>query len=214
MTETGSMANGNPGETPVSRRIRELAPRVARFWWIGVARGVIAIALGVSVLFASGSPERIATFLALYWLVGGVVTIRLALVLRPGKGFRLAIVAGVVAVTAALLVLIRAALSGVITPVQLINVLGFAAIAMGALRLVGAFELERRTGRRWTVGGLIMGCLEIGTGSLLIANDTLSSGVVITVCVWSLASGTLLIVEAVRAHRLAAALVAEGGATR
>jgi len=206
------MADRNPRETPMSKRMRELAPRVARFWWIGFARGLIAIALGVSVLFASGSPARIATFLALYWLFGGIVTIRFALVLRPGKGFRLAIVAGVVAVTAAMLVLIRAALSGVVTPVQLINVLGLAAVAMGALRLVGAFELERRTGRRWTIGGLVMGCLEIGTGILLIANDTQSSGVVITVCAWSLASGTLLIVEALRVHRLAVA-ADEGGAT-
>ena len=30
----------------------ELAQRVARFWWIGVLRGAIALALGVSALLA------------------------------------------------------------------------------------------------------------------------------------------------------------------
>ena len=56
----------------------DLVPRVARLWWVGVLRGVIALALGSSALLASGSPERLATFLFLYWLAGGVLTLRLA----------------------------------------------------------------------------------------------------------------------------------------
>jgi uncharacterized membrane protein HdeD (DUF308 family) len=91
--------------------------------------------------------------------------------------------------------------------VKTINILGLAALAMGALRLVGAFEIERRAGHRWTIDGLILGGLEVGTGILLIATDTLSPGVMITVGVWALASGTLLIVEAVRARRRASAFL-------
>jgi uncharacterized membrane protein HdeD (DUF308 family) len=200
--------DGDPErELPKRGRELELAPRVARLWWIGVLRGVIALALGLSALLASGSPERLATFLAIYWLAGGVVTLRLAWAVRPSLGFRLAAVAGVVAVTAALLVVLREFLAGVISPVKTINILGLAALAMGALRLVGAFEIERRTGHRWTIGGLILGGLEVGTGILLIATDTLSPGVMITVGVWALASGTLLIVEAVRARRRASAFL-------
>jgi uncharacterized membrane protein HdeD (DUF308 family) len=185
----------------------ELAHRVARLWWIGVLRGVVALALGVSALLASGSPERLATFLALYWLAGGVVTLRVAWAMRPSLGFRLAAVAGVVAITAAFLVVLREFLSGVISPVRTINILGLAALAMGTLRLVGAFEIERRTGHRWSIGGLILGGLELGTGILLIATDTVSRGVMITVGVWALTSGTLLIVEAIRARRRVSALL-------
>jgi uncharacterized membrane protein HdeD (DUF308 family) len=178
----------------------ELAHRVTRFWWVGALRGVIALALGLSALLASGSPERLATFLALYWLAGGVLTLRVAWAIRPSVGFRLASVAGVVAITAALLVVLREFLSDVVSPVKVINVLGFAAACMGVLRLVGAFEIERRTGHRWSIGGLILGSLELGTGILLIATDTLTRGVMITVGTWALASGTLLIVEAIRAR--------------
>jgi uncharacterized membrane protein HdeD (DUF308 family) len=74
---------------------------------------------------------------------------------------------------------------------------------MGTLRLVGAFEIERRTGHRWSIGGLVLGGLELGTGILLIGTDTASRGVMITVGLWALASGTLLIWEAVRARRRA-----------
>jgi uncharacterized membrane protein HdeD (DUF308 family) len=205
------MSDGDP--EPESRgRELELAPRVARFWWIGVLRGAIALALGSSALLASGSPERLATFLAIYWLVGGVVTLRLAWAIRPTLGFRLAAVAGVVAITAAMLVVLREFLSGVVSPVRMINILGFAAVAMGTLRLVGAFEIERRTGHRWSIGGLVLGGLELGTGILLIATDTASRGVMITVGLWALASGTLLIWEAVRARRRARAILGPRGA--
>ena len=189
----------------------DLAHRVARLWWIGVVRGVIALALGVSALLASGSPERLATFLALYWLAGGVVTLRLAWAMRPSLGFRLAAVAGVVAITAALLVVLREFLAGAISPVTTINILGLAALAMGTLRLVGAFEIERRTGHRWSTGGLILGVMEVGTGILLIATDTVSRAVMITVGVWALTSGTLLILQAVRGRRRARAFVGRAG---
>ena len=181
----------------------ELAHRVARFWWVGALRGVIALALGLSALLASGSPERLATFLALYWLAGGILTLRVAWALHPSVGFRLASVAGVVAITAALLVVLRGFLSDVVSPETMVNVLGFAAAAMGSLRLVGAFEIERRSGHRWSIGGLVLGGLELGTGILLLATDTHSRGVMITIGTWALASGTLLIVEAIRARQRA-----------
>ena len=200
--------DGDPQREPLTRgREHELAKRVARLWWIGILRGVIALALGVSALLASGSPERLARFLALYWLAGGVVTLRFAWAMRPSLGFRLAAVAGVVAITAALLVVLREFLAGAISPVRTINILGLAALAMGTLRIVGAFEIERRTGHRWSIGGLILGGLEVGTGILLIRTDTVSRGVMITVGVWALASGTLLIVEAIRARRRVSALL-------
>jgi hypothetical protein len=197
------MGDGNPEIEPLKRgKEHEFAPRVARFWWIGALRGAIALALGVSALLASGSPERLATFLSLYWLAGGVVTLRFAWAIRPSAGFRLASVAGMVAITAALLVVLRELLPGVVAT-KTINVLGFASAAMGTLRLVGAFEIERRTGHRWSIGGLVLGGLELGTGILLIATDTQSRAVMITVGAWALASGSLLIMEAVRARRLA-----------
>jgi uncharacterized membrane protein HdeD (DUF308 family) len=127
--------------------------------------------------------------------------------MRPSLGFRLASVAGVVAIMAALLVFLREYLAGAISPVTTINILGLAALSMGMLRLVGAFEIERRTGHRWSFGGLILGVLEVGTGMLLVATDTVSRGVMITIGVWALASGTLLIVEAIRARRRVTALL-------
>jgi uncharacterized membrane protein HdeD (DUF308 family) len=111
------------------------------------------------------------------------------------------------------LVVLREFLSGVVSPARLVNVLGSAAVAVGTLRLVGAFEIERRTGHRWSIGGLVLGVLEVGTGILLLATDAESRGVMITVGVWALASGTLLIVQAVRIRRRARAILEPHHAT-
>jgi len=64
----------------------------------------------------------------LYWLAGGILTLRVAWAIRTSVGFRLASVAGVVAITAALLVVLREFLTDVVSPVKVINVLGFAAL--------------------------------------------------------------------------------------
>ncbi len=202
------MTDGDPDRELKRDRQLELAHHVARFWWIGVLRGAIALLLGLSALLVSNAPERIATFLALYWLVGGVATLRLAWAVRPSVGFRLAAVAGFVAISAALLVVLREFLAGAISPVTTINILGLAAVAMGTLRLVGAFEIERHTGHRWSIGGLILGVMEVGTGILMVVTDAVSQGVMITIGVWALASGTLLIAEAVRARRRVNGLLA------
>ena len=77
----------------------------------------------------------------------------------------------------------------------------------GHATLVGVFEIERRTGHRWSIGGLVLGGLELATGILLIATDTQSPAVMNVVGVWALASGTLLIVEAVRARQHARAVL-------
>lgn len=106
-----------------------------------------------------------------------------------------------VAIIASLSVVLREFLAEAISPVKTINILGFAALAMGTPRIAGAFEIEMRTGHRWTVGALILGVLEVGTGILLIRTDAVSRSAMVTVGVWALASGTLLILETVRARR-------------
>jgi len=63
------------------------------------------------------------------------------------EGFRLASFAGWVAVVASCFVLLREALSNTIDPATLVRFFGYMAMAMGALRLIGAFAIEQRTGR-------------------------------------------------------------------
>lgn len=184
--------------SPPSDGAEPVGDRIAHLWWITAARGGIALLLGMSMLFASGTTARIANYLAIYWLSGGLLTLRFAWAIRPLRGFRLASLAGWVAVAASSFILLREALASALEPATVVDVCGYAAIAMGLLRLIGAFSLEQRTGRRWTLGGLVLGALEVGIGILLVAVDVTSPAVTRTVAAWAFASGTILVIEALR----------------
>ena len=104
-------------------------------------------------------------------------------------------------VVAAALVLLRQPLRDVISITTLIDVLGTAAVLTGGLRLLGAFEIERRTGRRWTFGGLALGSVEVVLGLVLFrvseGDDRLLA---IAFAAWGLVGGSLLLIEGLRLH--------------
>ena len=102
-------------------------------------------------------------------------------------------------------------LQGVIAPNTLINVLGAAAVVTGSLRLLGAFEIERRTGRRWTFGGLALGSVEVALGLVLIVTNGQNERVLtIVFAAWGLVGGCLLLIEGYRLRRHAARARADG----
>ena len=73
-------------------------PAVARYWWLTALRGLVALALGVAVAVAGRGSARLVTFLALFWLTGGLITLRFRLAIRPRPGFRLGLAAAIAAV--------------------------------------------------------------------------------------------------------------------
>lgn len=109
---------------------------------------------------------------------------------------------GCVSVVAAALVLFRQPLRDAISTTTLIDVLGIAAVLTGCLRLLGAFAIERRTGRRWTFGGLALGSVEVFLGLVLFrvseGNDRVLA---IAFAAWGLVGGSLLVIEGLRLHR-------------
>src|SRR5215204_2153414 len=91
-------------------------PAVARYWWLTALRGLVALALALAITVAGRSTARLVTFLALFWMTGGLITLRFALAIRPRPGFRLGLTAATAAVVGAGLVLLRDPLSGRIDP--------------------------------------------------------------------------------------------------
>jgi uncharacterized membrane protein HdeD (DUF308 family) len=84
-----------------------------------------------------------------------------------------------------------------------VAVLGLAAVLTGSLRLLGAFEVERRTGHRWTFGGLALGTVEVVLGVVLFfAREGDLRGLTIVVAIWGFVGGGLLLIEGLRLRRL------------
>jgi uncharacterized membrane protein HdeD (DUF308 family) len=132
-------------------------PAIARYWWLTAVRGLVALTLALAIVVAGRGTARLVTFLGLYWMVGGLITLRFALAIRPRRGARLGLAAGIAAVVGAVLVLLREGLSGLVRPDLLVGLVGWSAVLTGLLRVLGGFAAEKRLGRRWTLGGIVLG---------------------------------------------------------
>jgi uncharacterized membrane protein HdeD (DUF308 family) len=112
-------------------------PAIARYWWLTAVRGLVALTLALAIVVAGGGTARLVTFLGLYWMVGGLITLRFALAIRPRRGARLGLAAGIAAVVGAVLVLLREGLSGLVRPDLLVGLVGWSAVLTGLLRVLG-----------------------------------------------------------------------------
>ena len=114
-------------------------------------------------------------------------------------GSRIGMTAGVLAIGTGLLLLARHALDHVMSAQVLIGVVALTTVATGCLRLLGAFEVEEHTGHRWTIGGVILGSVEVGLGAILfVVRDANAPAVRITIGIWGLVAGILLLGQGVR----------------
>jgi uncharacterized membrane protein HdeD (DUF308 family) len=179
-------------------------PAIARYWWLTALRGLVALTLALAVTVGGRSTARLVTFLALFWMTGGLITLRFALAIRPRPGFRLGLAAATAAVVGAVLVLVRDRLTGLVNPEVFVGLLGISAVLTGVLRVLGGFAAEERLGRRWTLGGIVLGTLEVAVGALLLLTNEIDPGLLVPiVAAWGAVSGILLLAQGLRLGRLA-----------
>jgi uncharacterized membrane protein HdeD (DUF308 family) len=179
-------------------------PAMARYWWLTALRGLVALTLALAIAAAGRSTARLVTFLALFWMTGGLLTLRFALAIRPRPGFRLGLAAAIAAVVGAGLVLLRDRLSGLVDPEVFVGLLGISGVLMGLLRILGGFAAEERLGRRWTLGGIVLGTLEFALGALLLLTSGNEPDLLAPiVAAWGAVSGSLLLAQGLRLRRFA-----------
>jgi uncharacterized membrane protein HdeD (DUF308 family) len=194
---TGRSLDGTGSDR--SPAAQEAVGIAVRLWWVSVLRGCLALTLGVGALISGASQSVLVNYIALYWLLGGLLTTRWALAVRWKAGARIGLAAGLLAIGTGLILLVRSALVDVVDPAALIGVDALTTMATGGLRLVGAFKVEEQTGHRWTMGGIILGSVEVLLGIILfIVRDAHASTVRITIGVWALVAGTLLLLQGIR----------------
>jgi hypothetical protein len=199
-THAGPPEQPAQGTTGAGRRL----PAIARYWWLTALRGLVALALAIAVGVAGRSSARLVTFLALFWMTGGLITLRFALAIRPRPGFRLGLAAALAALVGAVLVLLRDRLSGLVDPDVFVGLLGVSAVLTGVLRVLGGFAAEERLGRRWTLGGIVLGMLELGLGALLLLTSEVDPGLLVPiVAAWGAVSGILLLTQGLQLRRFA-----------
>lgn len=200
MPEEPVMHESPSMRSPSSEREPASLPRWV--WWITGLRALAAGTLGVMVLLRDLGRPALANFIAIYWLVGSLLTLRPVLAGRSGSRRHAA--AAVLGMVAALLVLARLPLQRVVPGSTLLVVLGVAAILTGILRLGGGLADDQTTAERvrpWR--RLSLGALEVLLGFVLLGSHDVSRTVTVVVGVWGIVGGATLVLDALAIRRAA-----------
>ena len=164
--------------------------------WVTIARGLVAIGLGVALaLDGDRAPAALVNFMGIYWILNGLITLKFAMETEGGRR-RLAIVAGSIGIATGATVLLAN-----VGTAFLLAILGIVIALTGVAHLLGGFELADVSGRRWRPG-IPLGVLEIGLGATLVltseSTGSLSSWLA---SVWALLGGVVLVADALAIRR-------------
>jgi len=170
---------------------------------IFVARGTVALTLGVSLLFAGANLSRLTTFVAIYWIVAALLTLHWVVIHRVVPHRRVAFVAGTLALVAGLAVVLRSVIHALVGDGLLLDLLGASAIAIGGLRLLGTIHDDQlaqdHPRRRYR---FVVGTLEVLLGvNLILADQAATDQIRIALSIWGLSTGTFLLLDALMLRR-------------
>jgi uncharacterized membrane protein HdeD (DUF308 family) len=164
--------------------------------WITVVRGVMAIGLGLALaLNRDRAPAALVNFMGVYWILNGIVTLRIGIVLR-GARRRLAIAAGAIGIATGATVLLAN-----VGTTFLLAILGLVIALTGVAHLLGGFEVADVSGRRWRPG-VPLGILELGLGATLVLTSEHSGSLSTWLAsAWALLGGSVLVADALAVRR-------------
>ena len=169
-------------------------------FWVTLVRGMLAMTLGVALLI---QPDKVRAFLitsmGIFWLVGGVMSIRWGLTGRRARG--LPLLAGVVGVLAGIMAISRRflQLDSLVSETLIITLLGVAILLTGVMHLIGGFRTGEDASRQWSWMSFILGLFEFVLGAALIM-EPLDQALVIYfgAGIWAMLGGLILFSDALR----------------
>lgn len=140
-----------------------IADDLAPMKWLIVIQGVAGIILGLLLLTAPGiSSLVLVQFLALYWLVSGIIGLVSLIWDRTQWGWK--VFGGVLGVVAGTAVLRHPMYATLLVGTTLVVFMGILALVFGVMNLVRAFS----AGGGWGMG--LLGALDVIIGFFLIVN--------------------------------------------
>lgn len=177
---------------------------VRRFAWsVLLLRALLALGLGIVTLVTNEIRPGIANVIGIYWFLGALLTLRWARAHRGEPGEFPAYGASVAGFSAAVLVLSRGLINGVLEEKLMLALFGTFSILVGILRASGIFrESVTQAVRRSRPEAIVLGLLEVALGMVLIFSTELRAVVVPIVGIWGLVGGSIMLADAIRAWRV------------
>jgi uncharacterized membrane protein HdeD (DUF308 family) len=177
-------------------------------FWITLIRGMLAVALGVTLLFwPDKARPMLVNFMGMFWLVSGIVSLRWGVHGERARG--LSLLAGAAGLLAGVGMLSRRFTQGMVGEDVLLSVIGLIILLTGVMHIVGGF----RTGpevrhlfsanRQWSWTAFLLGLFEMILGLILVVEPMNRGPAVYSAAsVWALVGGAILLGDALRIRRL------------
>jgi len=177
--------------TPFAGRI---VPVLAKYWWLLLLRGIVAILFGVLAFIWPGiTLLTLVLFYGAFALADGVLALGHAIMGgNVGSRWWLALV-GIAGIVAGLVTFLMPGLTAL---VLLFFIAGWA-IAMGVFQIVGAIRLRKEIDNEWSLG--LSGALSVLIGIiLLVAPGAGALGLIWVIGAEAIVFGILLVMAALK----------------
>ncbi len=138
-----------------------VAVRPGSAWWLVLVQGIATLILGLFLVVSPGMTTAVlVSFLGVYWMITGVVTLVSLFVDRSMWGWKL--LTGILGVVVGLLVLQHPWWSAIMIPTTVVIILGIQALIVGVAYLISGFS------KGW--GTLLLGVLNLIIGAVILFN--------------------------------------------
>lgn len=169
-------------------------------FWVTLARGIMAVTLGLTVWFQPGKTRPfLITLMGMFWLVSGLMSIRWGLSGRRARG--LPLLSGIVGVLAGIAALSQRfeLLEAVVSETLALTLLGIAILITGLMHIFGGFRTGEDASRRWSWLSFFLGLFEILMGVSLLIEPLVQGPIAyFAISVWAILGGLILITDAFR----------------
>jgi len=177
-----------------------ILPVLAKYWWLILLRGIVAIIFGVLAFAWPGiTLLTLILFYGAFALADGVLALGHAIMGgNVGSRWWLALV-GIAGIVAGLVTFF---MPGVTALVLLFFIAGWA-IALGVFQIIGAIRLRKEIDNEWLIG--LSGALSVLFGVvLLVAPGAGILGLIWVIASYAIVFGIMLVMEAFKLKKLAA----------
>ena len=175
-----------------------LLPILAKYWWLILLRGIVAIIFGVLAFAWPGiTLITLILFYGAFALADGVLALGHAIMGgNVGSRWWLALV-GIAGIAAGLVTFLMPGLTAL---VLLFFIAGWA-IALGVFQIIGAIRLRKEIDNEWLIG--LSGALSVLFGVvLLVAPGAGALGLIWVIASYAIVFGIMLVMEAFKLKKL------------
>lgn len=165
-------------------------------FWITLSRGLLAIALGISLLFIPDKTlPMLANLVAMFCITTGLVSLRNDPAIPNRK---LARMTAIVLVITGVLIYMRNVANLWVTWESIVHLLGAVLTLTGILHIFYGIQIGKQRSRGRTRLSVVMGVFEMGLGVLFLFSQTGRDPIIYLITtIWALIGGSVIIADAI-----------------